>query len=222
MPSSSTEVVPLAELSGALTGSRAALRTNMLGEYSFRASPKDLHKSSSLKTMLPAGPRMMNRSQSQAAFKGPSNLGGNPGRVNSMEAAIIAAANVPLSVPSVTSGGRPRAMRTRNPITGEVPETPTPLAASASAGSLSAFGSRPMLFPERGTISGAPVRTSPSKGSRASKKASKLEYELWVEAQKRVQAERELKQVIIRGRSRPPWIGDSESSGYQDLYAQRR
>ena len=63
------------------------------------------------------------------------------------------------------------------------------------------------------SIPTAAPRAAPHK----SRRAGKLEYELWCEAQRRSAAERELRQVQIHGRSRPPWIGDAESSGYQSL-----
>ena len=142
-----------------------------------------------------------------------------------MEAALIAAHNVPIAGARGSSVlGKPRAPRTRNPITGEVPESAKPLAPSGSSSSLGTFGSQAMLFPPRGTFGGAPpVRTSPHHtSSRGARKVGKLEFEVWCEEQKRIRAERELRNVIIRGRSRPPWVGDSESSGYQSLYPQTR
>ena len=59
----------------------------------------------------------------------------------------------------------------------------------------------------------AQVSSSPSGRARA----EKVEYELWLEAQKRSAAERELRQVRIHGRSRPPWVGNAAASGYRDL-----
>jgi hypothetical protein len=125
---------------------------------------------------------------------------------------------------------RPRPKPTPNPITGEavrIPPPPRSLRGSFSASSLG--GSQGMLFPARGTINSigsistgeSPLRKSPSR------RAGKLEYEVWCEAQRRQAAERELRQVIIHGRSRPPWIGDAEASGYRslsksDLMAQTR
>ena len=216
-----SSVVSLAELSGELTGSRAALRTDMLGAYSLKPANthEELRRTTSLKTMLPADPMRLSQSQSQALFKAaPSNVGGNPGRVNSMDAAIIAAASRPISTLNMSMGGKPRKPRTRNPISGEDPEVPATLAASSS----SLGGAKPMLFPERGSLGASKARSSGSNAGAGSAKASKLEYELWCAQQKRIAAERELRQVMIRGRSRPPWIGDGEASRYQSLYPQHR
>ena len=79
---------------------------------------------------------------------------------------------------------------------------------TASSSSLPILASNMMLFPERGSIraQGAPARNGGSKVGAGSVKANQLEYEVWCEAQKRAAAERELLQVMIRGRSRPPWM----------------
>ena len=83
-------------------------------------------------------------------------------------------------------------------------------------------GSKPMLFPARGTINsigsfGSLGSLGSSPSGRSTPTTRKLEYELWCEAQKRAAIERELRQVIIHGRSRPPWVGDAASSGYEVL-----
>ena len=153
-----------------------------------------------------------------AQLQGPSQLGGNPGRVSSSDAAILANASGPIGL--MSHNARPRPKPSVNPITGERPKLPPPRSLRNSL-SESSFGSKPMLFPARGTINsigslhsdGSPTRSSPHK----SRRAGKLEYELWCEAQRRSAAERELRQVQIHGRSRPPWIGDAESSGYRSL-----
>jgi hypothetical protein len=163
-------------------------------------------------------------------LQGPSQLGGNPGRISSSDAAILANASGPIGLMSHGTQ-RPRPRPAPNPITGEAVKMPPPprsLRDSQSASSLLG-GSHPMLFPARGTINSigsfstgdSPLRKSPSR------RAGKLEYEVWCEAQRRQAAERELRQVIIHGRSRPPWIGDAEASGYRslsksDLMAQTR
>ena len=162
-------------------------------------------------------------------LQGPSQLGGNPGRISSSDAAILANASGPIGLMS-HGAARPRPKPTPNPITGEavrIPPPPRSLRGSFSASSLG--GSQGMLFPARGTINSigsistgeSPLRKSPSR------RAGKLEYEVWCEAQRRQAAERELRQVIIHGRSRPPWVGDAEASGYRslsksDLMAQTR
>ena len=153
---------------------------------------------------------------------GPSNLGGNPGRISSYDAALLANAP-PIGLMHATLTGKPRPSRTRNPITGDVPKAAPAVARSLRGSESSMFGgSKPMLFPARGTINsigsfGSLGSLGSSPSGRSTPTTRKLEYELWCEAQKRAAAERELKQVIIHGRSRPPWVGDASASGYEEL-----
>lgn len=83
---------------------------------------------------------------------------------------------------------------------------------------------QPFIFPAKGTISSIgsehsllSMTSSPSGKART----DRLQYELWCEAQMRKSAERELRQVHIHGRSRPPWIGEGRASGYGSLYKER-
>ena len=142
----------------------------------------------------------------------PSTVGGNPARLSASDASLLASASLP---PDSLARYRPPQPRARNPITGDVPKPPPPPAAMSMH---SPFGSRPFIFPARGTIGSIGSASSRPK----TPQARKLEYSLWCEAQRRASAERELRQVQIHGRSRPPWIGDCESSGYRQLYPQSR
>ena len=83
---------------------------------------------------------------------------------------------------------------------------------------------RPFIFPPRGTVASIGSESSlfSSSSSPAGKaRAERLEYALYLEAQKRRAAERELRQVRIHGRSRPPWVGEGRSAGYGELYRER-
>ena len=165
---------------------------------------------------------------SNSMHYGPSSMGGNTGRISAYEANKIANAP-PASLLHSTLHRKPRPALQRNPITGEGarPLPPRSLRASGSESSLHG-GFKPILFPPRGTINSIgstdSLHGSPSSSflGRPSPKARRLEYEVWLEAQRRSALERELKQVIIHGRSRPPWIGDARSSGYRDLMPQTR
>lgn len=62
-----------------------------------------------------------------------------------------------------------------------------------------------------------PHRSSSRAGA---SKIKRLQNELWCEAERRGHAERELRNVQVHGRSRPPWVGDSAGSGYARLSAE--
>lgn len=177
----------------------------------------------------------------------PSTLGGNTLRVSASDAELLASAPLRLRM-QTASASRSARPRGRNPITGDAPKyacphtrdraPPLPLTRLAhlcrseqqqqqmglSQALLLLPNGQPLIFPPRGTIGsvGAEGVPQPSKSPGSRAKSEKIEYELWCEAQRRKGAERELRTVQIHGRSRPPWIGDSESSGYQKLYPQTR
>jgi hypothetical protein len=156
-----------------------------------------------------------------AQMSSTSTLGGNPTRLSASDANLLAGASVPIGLGSVHPAlGRPLPPCHPNPITGNAYQPPPRSASSGSFG----MGSKPMLFPARGTInsigSTASLHSGASPSRRGARRAEKLEYELWCEAQRRSAAERELRNVQIRGRSRPPWVGDSAASGYNSLRPQ--
>lgn len=153
---------------------------------------------------------------SPAQFMGAvGNLGGNPTRLTATDAALLAGATQPIGLNGRGGGKAPKP--TRNPITGEVRRA-VPRAPSANGWELG-FAGKPLLFPPRGTLrSIGSFSSSPSGTSAKSRaKTEKLEYEIFLEAERAAAADRMLRQVKIRGRSRPPWVGDSEASGYRSL-----
>ena len=170
----------------------------------------------------------------------PSSLGGNPLRVSASDAALLANASSAPLVGLLSGGGgsaamlpRPRPVRGRNPITGDPAREVPPPSMSASHGTgMTLHNGRPFMLPSRGTIasmgsngdfSESLMSTSSLAQSPAGRaKAERLQYDIWCEAQQRKAAERELRQVRIHGRARPPWIGDARSSGYRDLMPQTR
>ena len=144
-------------------------------------------------------------------------------RVSASDAMLLA--NAP-PLRTLTPPGRPnKAARGRNPITGYEPKYPPNRGPGSQVG-LTLHDGRPFMLPAKGTIAAIGAENAShqlhamSPAGRA--KSDRLRYELWCEANKRAQIERELRQVRIHGRSRPPWVGDGAAAGYQSLYPQTR
>lgn len=134
----------------------------------------------------------------------PAMVGGNTLRVSASDAAILSLASLSKQQPPLQRSPTQRP-RTRDPIIGAVPEpAPRRVMTTESTPGVFRYGNREFPFPERGSIAQMPTG-SPHSDSRSRKK---LEYDLWLEAQKRTSLEKCLKQVVIHGRSRPPWIGE--------------
>ena len=251
--SSSAAVPVLVKVNGELGASRWAMGPLIKSEVPMDLKGKLVigqNSSSSLQRLIRVDQNPIEPFHSRfgnSSVNGPATLGGNTGRMNSHGALLMARADPPLDERTF-SYGKPRPQRATNPVTWTdhhyakgLADHAKPLAGRSLRGSAShsslMHGSKPVIFPARGTInmigaSGSSSTllgdgdggSSPSKSQskRGAEKTLKLEYELWCEAQARATAEREYRQVVVHGRSRPPWVGDPEEIGYQPLIGRSR
>ena len=179
-----------------------------------------LKSSSSRNLTLDMGPH--SRMSNTKLLASSSSLGGNTLRISASDMALLQ--NAP-PLRNIIMSGKPPPKRTRNPLTGDIPNY-EPSHASSHSDVLLPNG-RPLgtQFPARGSLSsignGGSTYGGASMSPSGFKKSEAIRYELFLEQQRREQAEKELMFVRIHGRSRPPWVGDGLAAGYADLFGRR-